>query len=463
MKRIIYIYLLAVVSLGFTACKKYLDVVPKGKIIPKKTEDYRLLLNQMNPNGKSKGFVNSFSNDVLMADDMDVNAFSANFYNATNQNVLTFAEHIYQDFESDPDWEALYNQIYVTNLVISEVMDAEGGTTEEKNQLLAEARVHRAHALLLLVNLYAKQYNPATAASDDGVSLRPGLDFEENLKRASVQEVYDFIVNDLKLSIGHLPNTPMLNYNYRPVEPAAYALLARANLYMNNTENALKYADSSLILYNTLIDFNTLEASNMIPGTLLYPIGLQNPEVLLLKSTTSPTSLFYANTDLINLFDITDDLRVPAMYFSDALFGMDFGYISTEWTGRTPVKGPSTAEMYLVRAECYARQGKTAEAINDLNTLRASRFKTGSDYELTATSPQEALTLVKTERRRELAFRGFRLFDIKRYNVFDHDNISVTRTINGAVYTLLPESPRMVLPIGRKYIELNPEINPNPR
>src|SRR5690606_11756264 len=114
--------------------------------------DYGLLLDQMAP------LINSFSNDVLVADDMQVNTFSVTFYGPAEQNVLTFAEHIYQDFESDPDWEALYRQVYLANLVVGEVMNSKDGTEEEKRRLLAEARVHRAHAFLVLVNLYAKHY-----------------------------------------------------------------------------------------------------------------------------------------------------------------------------------------------------------------------------------------------------------------------------------------------------------------
>jgi hypothetical protein len=70
---------------------------------------------------------------------------------------------------------------------------------------------------------------------------------------------------------------------------------------------------------------------------------------------------------------------------------------------------------------------------------------------------------VKEERRRELAFRGARWFDIKRYNVSDNAGITVTHKLNNDTYALAPGSPRTVLPIGRKYIGLNPEITQNPR
>jgi hypothetical protein len=464
MQRLQYIaLLLAVMAMGSASCKKYLDIVPKGKIIPEKTADYRLLLDQVNAAGKSSGFVRSFSNDLLMSDDMQVTSFSANFYGPAEQNLLSFAEHIYQDFESDPDWESLYNQIYITNLVILQIMDAKNGTQQEKEQLMAEARVHRAYAYLTLVNLYAKHYTASTAATDAGVPLRKGLDFEEKLNRSSVQEVYDFIISDLKLALGHLPAAPSINFTYRPVEASTNALLARVYLYMNNMPEAFKYADASLKLYDELIDYNTVPPNASLPGTLAIPPGLLNKEVLLYKSVTSSSSLFYADSNLIKLYDMQNDLRGTGRFASDAIFGLNFGYISSEWSGRTPAKGPSTAEMFLIRAETFARAGQTSDAINDLNTLRSFRYKTGSNYQLSAATPEEALTKVKEERRRELAMQGARWFDIKRYNTYDNGNITVIHKLNNNTYTLAPNSDRTVLPIGRKYIALNPEITQNPR
>lgn len=456
--------LLCIVLLfAVTGCRKYLSVVPKGEIIPTQTSDYRLLLNQVDPIGSSVGFVGCYSEDVLLTDDMQVTPFSTNFYSADDQNALSFAANIYQDFEEDPDWDALYNQIYVTNLVISQVLTSQGGTEADKNELMAEARVHRAFAFFTLVNLYAGQYVRQTADTALGIPLRTGLDFQESLKRASVQEVYDFVLNDLRLSVGSLPAAPQLNYTYRPVQAAAYALLARTHLFMNEIDSALAYADSSLADYNVLLDYNQLPPSVIIPGGLQYPIGLQNPEITLYKSTVSSTSLFYADSLLMDLYDPRNDLRVSTQYFNDALFGLNYGYISTQWSGRTPVKGMTVAEAYLMRAECYARKGDVTDAMADLNELRSHRYVTGSSYALSASTPAEALVLVKAERRRELAFQGLRLFDIKRYNTYDNDNITVTHVFNGQTYALAPGSPRYVLPIGRKYITQNPEIVQNPR
>ncbi|NIG53837.1 RagB/SusD family nutrient uptake outer membrane protein [Chitinophaga sp. Cy-1792] len=446
-----------------SSCKKYLDLKPKGSFIPEKTTDYRLLLDETSPKGKSNGFFYTYGMDIMLDDDMAVNPFSQTYYNTNAMNAWQFAENIYLENESDADWEAMYNQIYTANLVTTQVMSASGGSDADRRQLMAEARVHRAYAYFMLVNLYAKQYGPA-AATDPGVPIRRGLDFEEKLPRASVQDVYDYIKADLVNAIPDLPAAPVLGLTNRPVKSSAYTLLAKVSLFRNDAAAALSYADSSLKIYSTLIDYNTLTPNPSFPDVLSYPQNFKNPEMLLEKTGTMISPIVYATNDLLALYDSNNDLRFSTYFFNDKSFGLGFGYFSNEWSGRSATKGPSVPETWLIHAEANARLGNTAAAIQDINTLRAARYKKGSTYQLSAANAAVALSIVKTERRREMAFRGSRWFDIRRYNVFDNDNITVTHTLpNGTVYTLAPNSNRTALAIGRKYIAMNPEITQNPR
>ena len=69
------------------------------------------------------------------------------------------------------------------------------------------------------------------------------------------------------------------------------------------------------------------------------------------------------------------------------------------------------AEQYLIRAECYAHQGKIDEAKKDLNIIRE---RAGLPTE-TATTNEELLVAIAHERRVELyAEWGQRWFDLKR-------------------------------------------------
>lgn len=176
MRKICYFLVCGWLMATAVSCKKYLDIKPKGAFIPEKTSDYRLLLDATSVTEKSNGFFTTYGMDVMLDDDMSINPFSLTYYNANALSAFRFAEHIYLDYESDKDWEAMYNQVYTTNLVIAQVMDSKGGTDAQKRQLMAEAKVHRAYAYFILVNLYAKQYTAGTAATDPGVPIRKGLD-----------------------------------------------------------------------------------------------------------------------------------------------------------------------------------------------------------------------------------------------------------------------------------------------
>ncbi|HEY0272296.1 MAG TPA: RagB/SusD family nutrient uptake outer membrane protein [Chitinophaga sp.] len=463
MKKLHLLFLTIAIAAGAGSCKKYLDIKPKGVFVPQAISDYRLLLDATSSNQKSAGFFNTFSNDVLYSDDMTFNPFSVTMADAHALNAYRFLPDIYLESESDPDWDAMYNQIYTCNIVIGQVMNATGGTLPEKQKLLAEARVHRAFAYFTLVNLYAKQYTPASAGTDPGVPLRVTTDFEEKLPRRSVQEVYDYLVNDLQAAVPYLPATPDATATNRPVQPTAYTLLARAALFMGQYEQAHAYADSALQDYSTLADFNTLPPNPAFPSALVYPINFKNPETLMEITTISPISLFYASNELLAAFPDNNDLRKTTFFIADNQLGLNFGSISMEWFGRQPTKGPSVPEAYLVRAESSARLGNAADAVADLNLLRSKRFRTGSSYQVSAPNAAAALALVKAERRRELAFRGFRFFDVKRYNAYDGDNINIMHTDPEGTYTLAANSNGFALPIGRQYIQLNPEITQNPR
>jgi starch-binding outer membrane protein, SusD/RagB family len=464
MRKLLYFLLCGGLVLSAASCKKYLDIKPKGAFIPEKTSDYRLLLDETTAKEKSNGFFNSYGMDVMLDDDMSINSFSMTYYDANALNAFRYAENIYLDYEADKDWEALYNQIYTANMVTTQVMDSKGGTDPQKRQLMAEARVHRAYAYFILVNLYAKQYTGATAATDPGVPIRKGIDFEEQLPRASVQEVYDYIASDLSSALPDLPATPDKSATNRPVKPTAWTLLAKVSLFKNDAAAAHAYADSSLTYYHTLVDYNTLAPHPAYPAYILqYPINFQNPETLMEKTGPMLSPVMYAGTELLSLYDAANDLRYKAFFFPDNLFGLNFGSFSNEWAGRQATKGPSVPETYLIRAESSARSGNASAAMDDINLLRSFRYKTGSNYTLSAADAATALRIVKTERRREMAFRGSRFFDIRRYNAFDNDNITITHTLSDGTFTLPPNSNRTALAIGRKYIAQNPEIVQNPR
>ncbi len=117
--------------------------------------------------------------------------------------------------------------------------------------------------------------------------------------------------------------------------------------------------------------------------------------------------------------------------------------------------GLAANEMYLIRAECLARQGNKEAALSDLNALLRKRFKTGTFTDLGAASVLDALTLVLSERRKELPFTGnIRWEDLRRLNKEANFRRTLTRIVSGNTYTLLPNDARYVLPIPQVEIEI---------
>jgi hypothetical protein len=109
-------------------------------------------------------------------------------------------------------------------------------------------------------------------------------------------------------------------------------------------------------------------------------------------------------------------------------------------------------ELYLIAAESYAQLNDINSAMLKLNELLVKRWKAGTFIPFSASTKEEALQIIKEERRKELLFRGLRWADIKRYNR-DGDAITLTRTIGGETYTLPPNDLRYAIAIPEDIIK----------
>ncbi|MDC6367533.1 MULTISPECIES: RagB/SusD family nutrient uptake outer membrane protein [Flavobacteriaceae] len=473
MKRIIiYITIITFVAVGCTR-DNYLDFVPKGKKVPSTTDDYRELLDQV---GKylssgtevfSYGFGEMHFRSLFYTDDVNMTqeiVLSLGYSDIAFKTYLFSESHIPQS-ESDADWENYYHVIYIANVILDGLENVDG-TDAEIAELRAEAKIQRAWAYLHLVNQYALHYNSATASTDLGVPIRKGVALTGlDLTRASVQEVYDYLIDDITSDMDALPDTQSTDLRFRPSKAVANALLARTYLFQGKYQEALTAADKALASHSDLNDYNDLindEDRVALPEDIV-----DNTEIVWYKSTTN--SFFIASPVFITqeLFDLyeDDDLRKKQYAeWTDYSPNDDFGLINaTIEEAISPCRGLTTPELYLISAECNARLGNTGTALNRLNELRVTRYDSGTYQDVEITDPISLLDFIKAERRRELYKSNVRLFDIKRYNQFDNDQISVTHSYNGETVTLAPNSLNWAFPIGQAYIDYNPEIEQNPR
>jgi tetratricopeptide (TPR) repeat protein len=353
----------------------------------------------------------------------------------------------------------LYNPIFTCNTTLSalEKIERTPDNAAEYNSVYGSALFWRAFNYFELGSAFMKPYDSANAATDPGIPLRLEADITQKVGRGSVRQVYSQILSDLLEACRLLPS-PAQAYKVRPNKGAAYAMLARVYLSMGTYDKALLYADSSLQLNNTLLDYNTVTPSTYYG----LPAYYLNPEVLFYTHTgTNDLYITVARIDtlLYNSYS-SGDLR------KTLFFRMNAGIVfrgSYDGTSRSQFfTAPATDELYLIRSECYARTGNIPAAMNDLNTLLITRWTKGSFVPFTAGNTEEALTIILAERRKELVMRATRWTDLRRLNKDARWATTLTKIYKGVTYTLPPNDNKYVWPIPDDEI-LYSGIEQNPR
>ena len=162
-----YILTIWIISI-MTACSNFTEIDPKGKNILNRVEDLNLLLNS--------NYGVSCMNVAFLVN--DIYPQFVNIPNLLTETIKTL-DGTFATWDESADRAALtdsddiYSNLYgiigkVANAVLSNV-DAATGDPLNAKQVKAEALVLRAWCHYILVNLYAKAYDPATAATTPGI------------------------------------------------------------------------------------------------------------------------------------------------------------------------------------------------------------------------------------------------------------------------------------------------------
>jgi len=350
---------------------------------------------------------------------------------------------------NDADWSDSYVQVYYANVVLEDLPKISYSASQQDlyNQVKGSALFFRSMAFYNLVQTFALPYDPMTSKTDLGIPLRLTSDINAKSTRATVQQCYDQILNDLQTALALLPDKGA--DASAPSKAATYGLLSRIDLVLGNYPESLKNANNCLAIYNTLQDFNQLN-SYAFP---VYPDF--SPEELLHGSLTGVAMVgFHSNIDstLYKTYNDPNDLRLAIFFYNNngqIEFNSQFG------THNTITSSVSTNEVYLNKAECEARAGDVQSAMTDLNTLLKTRWVTGTFKPYIAVSADNALNIILLERRKELVFTGIRWTDLRRLNKDPRFAVTLTRNINGNTYTLPPNDPRYALPIPDNEIQLS--------
>ncbi|SJZ63738.1 SusD family protein [Chitinophaga eiseniae] len=433
--------IIALMTIGGSACNKFLEVKPKGVVIPEKLSDFEGLLN-------SRTMIFTFPSTLLYCTD---DYFGE--YNEQERNLQANAYYWRRDIDPNEQispaiWGDGYKIVYDANIIINNVMKATESNEQQRRQILAEGLAARAEIYFTMLTAFAKAYNPATASDDPGLPLVTATNVTEKIpRRSSVQATLDSLVRDLQLAIPMLPEQ---NINrYRCTKYAASGMLSRIYLYMGNYAEADRFADSALQARHELLDYNNYESALSLPQADI------NPEVLWQRSSDDykvPGEMLYSDT-LKTLFH-EGDLRYRLLTIE-----LPEGIVRAGTSGFANF-GITFPELYLTRAEVAARKGNIPVAMDFVNLLRKARFETDRYAPLAAVTEEEALDIVLAERRREMAFSGQRWMDMKR---LDREGkmpaIKRVSRETGAVITILePNSSHYTFQIPARVKKFNPDM-----
>ena len=413
----------AITALMTTSCQKVLDFKPTDQILKedaiKTAQDLRNLLNSTY--SQHLGTENLYGNRLnifseMLADNFNGSHLGGNYGEVYNRNSSVFNTDVSNLYSS------AYTVIYRANVALENIAVASG---EERNALEGEAYLLRALMHFEMVRLFAQPYGYTADNSHLGVPVRTESRPSAAV-RATVGQVYEAVIADLKAAEGLLPATAPVGL---PSRWAAKGFLARVYFQMNDFQNAYNYAND--VISNGPVQFNPAETelttrislagsseslftlvsdaqNNRVSGLIgSYRSDVNSAPVMRVASTWSGTATA----------DATD--RRTTWYRNSAN-----GYLVTKYDFSTFVNLPllHLTELKLIRAESAGELGQDLSvAIADLNDIMARAYQ--PDKSLGAGStPALIIATARDERRKELFAEGNRLHEIRRLSVLGENS-----------------------------------------
>ncbi|MFT3824404.1 MAG: RagB/SusD family nutrient uptake outer membrane protein [Chitinophagaceae bacterium] len=450
MRLILIIALL--LSLLNNSCSKYLDEKRSAAdAVPTTIKDLQALLDDVTNMNQGDGGLDEASADDYFLTQTTFN--SAAIIDIARQTYL-WQKPVYN---YPNDYNDLYFPVYNSNLSLEvlENINRNSNNSSDWDNVKGSALFYRAYSFLRLAWTFSKSYDSTTANTDLGIPLKTSSNFNISSTRASVKDTYEKIISDLKDAALLLPTIP--SHVIRPSKLAAYGALARTYLSIRKYDSAYKYADLALKIKSALLDYSD---TNKYLSSSTLPFTRYNDEVIFHSANFKGNSMsfalilpFFATIDstLYNSYNSND--RRKELYFGLSTTGP---FYKGMYSGsvNNPFTGIAVDEIILIKSESQTRLGNFNSGLDDLNTLLIKRYKKGTFVPYIASSIEEALEIILSERRKELIYRDLRWADIKRLNK-EGRNIIPKRIMGNQNYTLSPNDDKYALPLPNDVINLS--------
>ena len=494
--------LLALLAVGLTSCLDKLpgDAIPEGEGM-KTFNDAEQTLTGIYSAYMSGSLYSGYL--TLLPD------IQADLVHAVQGNSNTYGNIWQWDIRpTSAEIEAVYGALYLVigrcNFYLDQVDELRSGLTDDQSityldYYTGEVFCARAMAYSELIKCFCKSYDPAVAENELGVALDSTYFGQKPLKRSSLKDSYDFVIRDLEKAEKLLEDA---EYGYSApyfTYASANALHARVALYMQDWPKAIEY--STKLIDDKAYSLSTAAAytSGVSPITganktysyidYMWTNDLSTEVIWMVDYTLTSyggalgQSFLNFNNDFVYCYpDYVPSDWVLKLYAStDARYNAYFTNLQTGyahalvWPLLTKYFGDETfianriyhvsrpkplrlAEQYLIRAEAYCRMGQNSKGAADIAALRKARY-TGN---ASASLGEDWLTVISEERVRELYMEGFRLQDLKRWNMGFERKHQTSAQPEGSRLKIEKDNPLFVWPIPQNELEApGSQIQPN--
>lgn len=452
-----------------------MELVPKGSTTLDTTEDLEYLLNKAN-------YTNSFPfrNITIIA-----NESYGDDYNATVPAKIALKSTLYSAFlgydetidrkaltPSDAFYTDTYKLIFGLNVVIGKASGTDGDKTL-KQRIIAEARIERAYYHFLIANIYAAQYDAATAGQKGGIAYVTDYNNEQQKTQLTLDKVYALMLEDLDDALINL--LPDFSNVVRLNKYSAYAIKSRVLLQMKNYPEALKYALMALEGNSTIEDRTyILDTHRWIlkgdaPNNFWYISPMSTYSKVNYSQLTLETLAKVEEGDLTFNYAYNGG-NVNGRLAFDATYGQSDSGIPgcrelITYDVFTNCWGLTVERIMYAAAECYIRGGEIQKGLDLINKVRKYRIHPDFYNDLTASNEKDAMDILQKAKFIENLSTYENFFDLKRWNTEDAYKQTITRSIpsNGetATYSITPDSPLWIFPFPSTVLEYNSSFSYN--
>lgn len=463
MKNSINYIIVITLALAFMSCDDYLEKNPDQRTSLDSPEKVGELLVNAYPNNTYQMFCFSMSDNA-------VDKGPGNTYNRTNEQSYMWDDCTDNDQDTPSAyWNACYEAISHCNLALdfmkTKMTVKEGNASIDKTYApyYGEALVARAYSHFMLLNLWAKPYNPATSNEDLGIPYVTTSEREVFVvyKRETVAKVYDLIEKDLLEGLKYIDDKAYQSPKYHFNKAAANTFASRFYLYKGNWDKVIEYSNK-VVYTNPRGQLRDLKGTykNMDTKEMLAEYTKASEKANLLLTSTVSNWFFWMQANYrysmsVNLYNalfkttFTGGSMVQDIYGSAPnvmilkypLYEKKSGMNSN--TGWYCVMTPVfvVEEALFNRAEAYIMKGNKTEAVADIDSYMSTRdkkyglvgaitvdkvdssypesranFKLSPFYEIDE-SNRAILNCIVDLRRKEFFYEGMRWFDIRRFNM----------------------------------------------